>query len=544
MHIKYNFILFLGFLSSVELIYAAKLTGEGDKPVISIENEEWIKAAFAGDLETIKKLLGKVNVNYHKEMGMTALGLACSGGYEELLRFLLTVPGIDVNLGPLGSPLSIAARGGNENIVKLLLQVPNINIVAEDRLGNTALSLAMEKKYSQIAKLIQEKIVALAAQAIKAMDSCTKATTTKERNDNAQIVQSIVAQIGENYIISGLRADPKTTQEEMAARRPIELGFQKADWKTHKKRCKAEQKDGIDMLPDRSTAKDEVSQWFEAIGRGNLEAVQKLSQHIDVNIKSGSGSIGLTDAVFMNREHIVKFLLTLSDINVNIQISDGYTALIWAAHLGHENLVKLLLSVPGINITARDSNNKTALILSIERNHPTITKLIQDKINELAGRAFDAISAHSKALTEAERHNAMETLKTVVTQIGVNDIVDGDGHTLVDKAFIAHNHDIALFLLKAAHNPKELLARFPFELINPTSDLFKFCLDIAYNNSIVSKESTDAEAEAAKECAYCGKQNCTDRCGKCQKVYYCSVECQKNDWQKHKQVCAKRTGTA
>ena len=42
-------------------------------------------------------------------------------------------------------------------------------------------------------------------------------------------------------------------------------------------------------------------------------------------------------------------------------------------------------------------------------------------------------------------------------------------------------------------------------------------------------------------CATCQKQG-TDlkRCGACKAVYYCSVDCQSKDWQKHKLTCQKK----
>ncbi len=38
-------------------------------------------------------------------------------------------------------------------------------------------------------------------------------------------------------------------------------------------------------------------------------------------------------------------------------------------------------------------------------------------------------------------------------------------------------------------------------------------------------------------CMICGKQNELSRCGRCKKVFYCSRECQKADWQNHKPNC-------
>lgn len=37
-------------------------------------------------------------------------------------------------------------------------------------------------------------------------------------------------------------------------------------------------------------------------------------------------------------------------------------------------------------------------------------------------------------------------------------------------------------------------------------------------------------------CKVCGKED-AKRCGKCHRVFYCSVKCQKKDWKSHKETC-------
>lgn len=39
-------------------------------------------------------------------------------------------------------------------------------------------------------------------------------------------------------------------------------------------------------------------------------------------------------------------------------------------------------------------------------------------------------------------------------------------------------------------------------------------------------------------CAACGVQDSKSKCGKCQREPYCSVDCQRAAWSKHKLVCA------
>lgn len=41
----------------------------------------------------------------------------------------------------------------------------------------------------------------------------------------------------------------------------------------------------------------------------------------------------------------------------------------------------------------------------------------------------------------------------------------------------------------------------------------------------------------ARSCANCSQENCEQRCSQCKLVYYCSTECQKEHWAKHKLEC-------
>jgi len=54
-----------------------------------------------------------------------------------------------------------------------------------------------------------------------------------------------------------------------------------------------------------------------------------------------------------------------------------------------------------------------------------------------------------------------------------------------------------------------------------------------------------ADDERFQECDYCGstlgKQN---RCSKCKMAMYCNGDCQKQDWKRHKPLCARYTAAA
>jgi hypothetical protein len=57
----------------------------------------------------------------------------------------------------------------------------------------------------------------------------------------------------------------------------------------------------------------------------------------------------------------------------------------------------------------------------------------------------------------------------------------------------------------------------------------------------VFKETSAPKESPPNPCAGCGKQSCDKfkRCLRCKITAYCSIECQRSDWRKHKLVCAK-----
>jgi hypothetical protein len=61
---------------------------------------------------------------------------------------------------------------------------------------------------------------------------------------------------------------------------------------------------------------------------------------------------------------------------------------------------------------------------------------------------------------------------------------------------------------------------------------------------MVEPESTNekrGEGNLKNLCENCLKDDCKNKCGSCKSVYYCSTECQKKNWEKHKLICKKKT---
>ena len=154
-------------------------------------NEDMIKAAYKGDIATVKALLAKgaeVNAKL-KDSGWTALMLAASEGHTEIVRFLLS-KGADVNAkcalkdtsliraareghtdtvqallangaevnakGEFGlTALMVAAHQGAINTVKVLI-ANGADVNAKGDLGDTALSRAIDMSNTDIIRILKE----------------------------------------------------------------------------------------------------------------------------------------------------------------------------------------------------------------------------------------------------------------------------------------------------------------------------------------------------------------------------------------------------
>ncbi len=117
---------------------------------------------IANNIEKVNFLLEikdqiNLDINYKNHNGSTALSIALSNGYTEIVKLLLE-KGVNTNIKDKRgyTPLLLASNYGFTEIVKLLLEKgDDVNIRDEE--GNTALSFALKNGYTEIAELLKSK---------------------------------------------------------------------------------------------------------------------------------------------------------------------------------------------------------------------------------------------------------------------------------------------------------------------------------------------------------------------------------------------------
>lgn len=293
--------------------------------------ELWFDSAKNGDLETLKSVIGHIDINIKDDCGWTALMAAAHNGHESVVKYLSSVAGIDLNVKDKGGWTILMAlapyQGVYKNILKHLLQIPKIDINIQNNNGITALMLAIFNNSQDIVTLLMQ---------VHGIDVNVQAAS-------GNTALTYACAVGNKYIVRLLLRHPGivlNTQNKMGKTALI------------------------------NAAEKE----YEAIVRLLLACPT-----CDINMQDCSGSTALIYAAYHGNENIVKLLLAAPKININLKDKHGNNALMWAKRNQYDSIEILI-------------KNKIYELLAT--GHEAIKKLDLDSLKKVIAQIGDGAVDH------------------------------------------------------------------------------------------------------------------------------------------------------
>jgi len=424
----------------------------------SIEQaKEYIRALIIGNIKYVKSMLNskyKVNEKFNIKGDHSALTLAVEISTLEIVKLLLSQPGIDVNITSRSyTPLMIAAEFGKTEVVKLLLSHPDVDINCQNENGFTALFLAIYNEHKEIVELL------LKHRNIK--------LNLKNITGNSELQEAIVCAYGT------LNFCPEEYHKYTSARK----------YKKQNMTITKEYKEIINLLLEHSDIEIINNQnnrghtaLMFATAANNKELVQKLLEKgADINLISYIGHTALGIAkhhklneiytlltIYLNKQtdkdkaiineicyNNYKEVDTLLKEGANVNSKDGTdrTLLMFAANNGYTNLVKLLLSQKNIDIDAQDIVGSTAL-LRIAANPAYYKDRLYEETyknrNIPLYHIFPNIHDHER---KSASQNYIEIAKLLIDKGANVNIQDKGKRTALMRAAATKSKEIAKLLL-------------------------------------------------------------------------------------------------
>ena len=301
----------------------------------------------SGNVRLMRELLKchrslKVNVPKGRQ-NRTPLIQACFKGHTEIVKLLLSVPGIDVNCKVNGNytALYYAACNGSKSIVKLLMKHQKLDVDCRDNFGKTPLFYAAKNGHTSVVKLL------LQHPRLSNQENFMRYYQTSKPEIMHLLENHLPTQM---LVFSGKMAGSRT--DEYA-------------------------RDQSGVVGNARLVKHDL---WGAVDEGNARLVKdllKCHKSIEVNALDGCQKrTPLIQACFKGDKKIVKLLLSVPGIDVNLKSFTNHTALYYAACNGSKSIVKLLMKDRKLDVNCRDNSGKTPLFYTACNGSKSIVKLL------------------------------------------------------------------------------------------------------------------------------------------------------------------------
>lgn len=321
-------------------------------------------AAVMGDLEAVKRLV-KADpslLNAVDDRGRTPLHRACFGGSAEVVRYLLD-QGAPVGQRDTSyqlSPLHFAAWNGHVEVAKLLLS-RGADLNARERDNETALFYAAAEGHAPMAEYLLSRGADL--------------------NDTLSRVGNTVVSLALD------RRKPEMVRlliEKGASVRMHPRGEYPANWTLMHTAAWEGGKEFIEFLASHGVPIDRKTTGgrtplHNACMQGNIEGAKALAAlGADVNAIMDDGAVPLFFAISRGNFPLASFLIESGAISLESNRANGMTLLHYAATKGYSDVAGLLVD-KGANVKAKDGRGRTALDCAIQYGQAACAALLKSR---------------------------------------------------------------------------------------------------------------------------------------------------------------------
>ncbi|MDB5853426.1 MAG: ankyrin repeat-containing protein [Herminiimonas sp.] len=423
-------------------------------------------AAEAGHIDIVNALLRRpgIKLDATNNEDNAALHLAAENNQPEIVECLLEA-GADINLPSptyCNSPLMVATYYGQVAVVNALLKRPGIKVDAINKIGGTALHVALERNQPEIMECLLKAgadvnlpnleygdtplIIATNDGQLAVVNALLKRPGIKldAINKDGNTALHIAAgnnqpEIAECLLEAGADVNPPGPECSDTALMHAALEGHLAVVNVLLKRpdiklnaidrrgntalfhaVSGKELDTVERLlkagADVNLSKNElgVTPLLEAAWCGRVAVVQALLKQPDIkrNQPGADGNSALHAAAKRNKPDMVACLLD-AGAKVNLEcVGTGFTSLIYAAESGHVEVVKLLLARKNINADKRNTNDDSAIDVALRNKHAAVIEALMGHGAQLPDVDFLATGLVPSTITladlQAEQKNAVD----------------------------------------------------------------------------------------------------------------------------------------
>jgi ankyrin repeat protein len=285
-----------------------------------------------------------VHLNDWDEVLGHSIHQAVKSGNFFIVRYCLD-QGVDPNILTVEkwTPLHIACQYNCPDVLRYLLSHKGINVNARDSARRTPLHFACETDYSFTLPLLL----------------LCEAVDVNAKNKDVMSPLLMAAMRGKHARILDLLVRPDLDHESIDG-----MGMTALHWAVKNQHLKSmEVLLGKSRIGVNATCDDGNTPLHLACANGFIGGVDLLSRQSDVNFKARNdwGNTCFHEAVLSGNIELVQSLLKRWEIDVNAQNAEGMTGLHIAALSGQIQMIEVLMTCKRVNVTLKDNLGRMAV---------------------------------------------------------------------------------------------------------------------------------------------------------------------------------------